>query len=217
MRSLLVTALAAALLCGCAAADDWSEPHGKPAAVGELGAGFIDPDAPPAPEATITPRPGSWEQVHPPKGYRVVLLSTGEDASTKTLESAVTRWAEDEDVSLKTVDATDRRDHIAPIVAAMKLGPDLIIAAGNGLIDPLALVSANHLDRQFLVLGAEIAEPTFNVTAANWPGAAFRGEGLGMRDSYDPATFTPERAANALRAGVAAVLTGTTGVVVRVA
>jgi len=217
LRSLLVPVLAAAVLAGCGSADDWSQPHAKPAAVGALGDGFVDPNAPPAPEATITPRPGSWKGVHPSAGYRVVLLTTGEDAPTRTLDDAVTRWARDEDVSLKVVKAADPRDHIAPIVKAMRLKPDLIVAAGNGLVDPLALVSANHLDQQFLVLGAEVAEPTFNVTAANWVGAAFRGEGLDMRDSYDPASFTPERADEALRAGVAAVLHGLTGIVVRLA
>ena len=43
---------------------------------------------------------------------------------------------------------------------AMDLNPDLVISAGNELVDPLALVTANHLDQQFLVVGAELAEPT---------------------------------------------------------
>jgi len=217
LRSVLALVLAAALAGGCGAADDWSAPHAKPTAVGALGNGFVDPSSPPAPEATITPRPGSWNAVHPSAGYRVVLLTTGENAPTRTLEGAVTRWAKEEDVSLKTVNASNPRDYITPIVRAMRLKPDLVVAAGNGLIDPLALVSANHLDQQFLVLGAELAEPTYNVTAANWVGAAVRGEGLGKRDSYDPASFTPERAGEALRAGVAAVLHGLTGIVVRLA
>ncbi|GHJ37198.1 hypothetical protein [Streptomyces sp. TS71-3] len=45
-------------------------------------------------------------------------------------------------------------------------------------------------------------------SAAGWTGASFRGEGLGMSATYDPATFTPERAGRAVRAGVAAVLGG---------
>ncbi len=52
-------------------------------------------------------------------------------------------------------------------------------------------------------------------TAADWTGASFRGEGLGMPDGYDPATFTHERATRAVRAGVAAVLNGITGIVIR--
>ena len=207
--------LTAAILAGCGADDDWSEPHAKPTAVGTLGPGFVDPKAPPAPEAAITPRPGSWDGVHPSKGYRVVLLTTGEDAPTRTLAAAVTKWADQEDASLKTVTATDPGAFVASIRRAMDLKPDLIISAGNGLVDPLALVTANHLAQQFLVIGAELAEPTENVTAADWTGASFRGEGLGMPSGYDPATFTSERAARAVRAGVAAVLNDLTGIVIR--
>ena len=179
---------------GCGSADDWSEPHAKPSAVGTLGPGFVDPEAPPAPEATITPRPGSWDAVHPSKGYRVVLLTAGQDAPTKTLVSAVTRWAEQEHASLKTVIASRPEQHVPRIVDAMGLRPDLIIAAGSELVDALDLVTASHLNQQFLVIGGELDEPTVNVTAA---------------------TFTREPADRAVRAGVAAVLNGLTGIVVR--
>jgi hypothetical protein len=204
----------AALVVGCGA-DDWSEPHSKPVPVGTLGPGFVDPAEPPAPEATITPRPGSWDGVQPSKGYRVVLLTAGEDRPTKTLAAAVKSWADDVDASLKTVTATNPHQFVPSITKAMELKPDLIISTGNGLVDPLALVTANHLDQQFLVIGAEVAEPTENVTAADWTGASFRGEGLGLPVGYDPATFTHERATRAVRAGVAAVLTGWTGIVIR--
>ncbi|MFC4011997.1 hypothetical protein ACFOY2_32520 [Nonomuraea purpurea] len=213
--SALAVAVATALLVGgCGSDDDWSRPHAKPTAVGAIGPGFSDPAAPPAPEATITPSPGSWDGVRPSAGYRVVLLTAGQDPQTRTLVSAVTEWAEEEDVSLKTVTATKPDQFIPSIVRAMDLAPDLIISAGDDLIDPLALVTPNHLDRRFLVIGAELAEPTQNVTAADWTGASFRGEGLGMSSAYDPATFTAERAGRAVRAGVAAVLTGLTGIVI---
>jgi hypothetical protein len=221
MRSRLLTAstLAAAvatavLVSGCSSGDDWSRPHAKPTAVGTLGPGFFDPAAPPAPEATIAPRPGSWDGVRPSKSYRVVLLTAGENPQTRTLVSAVTKWAEEEHVSLKTVTATQPSQFISRISSAIDLAPDLIISVGNDLIDPLAMVTPNHLDQQFLVVGAELAEPTANVTAADWTGASFRGEGLGMSSAYDPATFTPERAGRAVRAGVAAVLNGLTGNVI---
>jgi len=200
-------------ICGCGG-DDWSQPH-RPAAVGTLGPGFVDPANPPAPEATITPRPGSWDGVHPAKGYRVVLLTSGTDTPTQTLIRAVDAWARQEHVSLKTLTASKPGEYIPRIVEAMNLQPDLIISAGNGLVDPLTIVSANHLDREFLVLGAELAEPTENVTAAIWNGATFRGEGLDARTAYDPSSFTLERAARAVRAGVAAVLHGVTGIVIR--
>ncbi|OKI53664.1 hypothetical protein [Micromonospora sp. CB01531] len=221
MRSRLLPAgtLAAAvatavLITGCSSGDDWSRPHPKPTAVGTLGPGFFDPAAPPAPEATITPRPGSWDGVRPSKGYRVVLLTAGEDPQTRTLVNAVTQWAEDEQASLKTITATEPDQFIPQISKAIDLAPDLIISAGNDLVDPMALVTPHHLDQQFLVVGAELAEPTANVTAADWTGASFRGEGLGMSSTYDPATFTPERAGRAVRAGVAAVLNRLTGIVI---
>src|SRR5262249_9484453 len=142
-------------------------------------------------------------------------LTAGEDRPTKTLAAAVKRWAQDEDASLKTVTATNPHQFVPSISKAMELKPDLIISAGNGLVDPLALVTASHLNQQFLVIGAEVAEPTKNVTAADWDGASFRGEGLGMPDAYNPASFTHERATRAIRAGVAAVLNGWTGIVLR--
>ncbi|MFC4533817.1 hypothetical protein [Sphaerisporangium dianthi] len=211
---LAVAVATAVLVSGCGSGDDWSRPHAKPTAAGTLGPGFLDAAAPPAPESTITPRPGSWDEGRPPEGYRVVLLTAGDDPQTKTLVNAVTKWAEEEHVSLKTVTATRPDQFIARIGQAIELGPDLVISAGNDLVDPLALVTANHLDQQFLVVGAELAEPTANVTAADWTGASFRGEGLGMSSTYDAATFTPERAGRAVRAGVAAVLNGLTGFVI---
>jgi hypothetical protein len=207
--------LTTVLIAGCGSGDDWSEPHAEPTAIGTLGPGFVDPQRPPAPEATITPRPGSWDRVHPSEGYRVVLLTAGDDAPTKTLRAAVADWADDEDASLKTITAARPAELIDRIEEAMALEPDLIVSAGNALVDPLALVTASHLDQQFLVLGAELPEPTVNVTAANWPGAAFRGEGLQAASPYDPASFTHERATRAIRAGVAAVLNRLTGIVIR--
>lgn len=216
-RPVLAAALAAALLAaGCGSSDDWSRPHARPKAVGALGAGFVAGGRPPAPEATIAPRPGSWDGVRPSKGYRVVLLQAGADKATNTVADAVRDWARDVDASLKTIDADRPYDYVPRIVDAMDLKPDLVIAVGNGLVDPLALVTANHLSQQFLVVGAELAEPTANVTAANWAGASFRGEGLQTSTGYDPATFTADRAGRAVRAGVAAVLHGVTGVVLRI-
>ncbi|MFB7493111.1 hypothetical protein ACFC09_00125 [Streptomyces sp. NPDC056161] len=198
---------------GCNSGDDWSRPHPEPTAVGTPGPGFVDPANPPAPEATATPQPGSWTGVHPSDGYRVVLLTAGDDRPTKTLVKAVEDWAKDEHVDLRTVTAAHSADLIPSITRALDLHPDLVVSAGNDLIDPLATVTPNHLSQQFLVVGAELAEPTSNVTAVDWSGASFRGEGLGMSSTYDPASFTSSRCAAAIHAGAAAVLTGVTGIV----
>jgi hypothetical protein len=212
-----VAAIAAVLAVGLLAAltacagDDWSHERPAPTAIGELRSGF-EPSTPPSPEATIDPAAGSWDDVRPSPGYRVVLLTTAEDKPARAVNAAVQRWADAEHVSLKTVTADG--DLIAAIVEAMDLKPDLIITSGNRLVDPLATVTANHLDREFLVLGAEVAEPTGNVTAVDWTGASFRGEGLGSPSHYDPSSFTAARCDDAVRAGVAAVLKDLRGLVI---
>ncbi|MET8553229.1 hypothetical protein [Micromonospora zamorensis] len=214
LRAVAMLAATVALITGCDSGDDWSQPHPEPAAIGTLGPGFVAPSTTPAPEATITPQPGSWDGVHPPKDYRVVLLTSGDDNPTKMLVTAVKEWADDEHVDLRTIVVGTAHDAVSSIAKAMEMGPDLIIGAGNDLIDPLALVTPSHLDEKFLVVGAELAEPTHNVTAVDWDGASFRGEGLGASSTYDPKSFTAERCAAAVRAGVAAVLNDLTGIVV---
>lgn len=214
LRAVATLAAATALMTGCGSGDDWSRPHPKPSAVGTLGPGFVDRAHLPAPEATITPAPGSWAGVHPSKGYRVVLLTTGDDRPTRTLVAAVKDWASEEHVDLRTVVGDGPADLLPAVARAMDLGPDLIVSAGNGLIDPLATVTPSHLSQQFLVVGAELAEPTHNVTAVDWSGASFRGEGLGMSSTYDAASFTAEHCADAVRAGTAAVLSDLTGIVI---
>lgn len=213
LRAVATLAAVATLVTGCGSGDDWSRPHPEPVAVGTLGPGFVDPSARPSPEATVTPRPGSWTGVHPPEDYRVVLLALGGDAPTRALVTAVEAWAEDEHVDLRKV-VPDAHDPVPGIVGALEMGPDLIVSAGNELIDPLAMVTPSHLSQQFLVVGAELAEPTHNVTSVDWSGASFRGEGLDASSTYDPASFTAERCAAAIRAGVAAVLNDLTGIVV---
>jgi basic membrane lipoprotein Med (substrate-binding protein (PBP1-ABC) superfamily) len=226
--TVLLTAVAlagAVLLVGCSGASDGTAGGAGPTATasahtsaGALGAGFSDPDQPPAPEATIHPEPGSWSGVHAPADYDVVLLSdagdAADDAPTRTLVDAVESWAADEDVTVTEIAAKDADDRIAAVVRAVDAEPDLVISVGNHMVDPLAAVSPTALHQQFLVVGAEIAEPTSNVTAADWTGGGFRGEGLGPSSHYDPDTFTEARAARALRAGLAAVLHDLRGIVV---
>jgi hypothetical protein len=218
---LLGSLLLGSLLAGCTASE--ATPDATSAAdasslgtlgsVGELGPGFYDAATPPAPESTISPAPGSWSAVHPPEGYSVVLLTHGDDAQTRTLESAVRTWAADEGVALQTLVPASDDTLLSTTTQAIERKPDLIISVGNGMVDALAAITPSTLSQLFLVVGAELAEPTSNVTAVDWTGAGYRGEGLGTPTDYDPATFTPERADRALRAGVAAVLHDYTGIV----
>lgn len=79
------------------------------------------------------------------------------------------------------------------------MASDLVISAGDALVDPMRLVTASHLDQRSLVLSTEIAEPTVNVTAVDWTGAFCRGEGLVTSSEPDPSAFAPQRCATAVR------------------
>lgn len=225
LRSALSALALGSVLCLTACGSDGSSaptwtPSRAPQAQGTLGPGFWDPSAPPTPEGTITPAAGSWDDVHPSAGYRVALLVDGVRSSdapqTAVLRTAVTSWARENGVDL-TVWVAKRPDaYVATIQQGIDTQADLVISVGNGLVDPLAMVSAPNAETSFLIVGSQIAEPTDNVTAADWVGAMYRGEGLGLPSAYDPASFTAERAGRAVRAGVAAVLSGLTGIVVEV-
>ena len=137
------------------------------------------------------------------------------DPQTTTLVTAVKQWANAEYVRLETVGVTEPHRVVDGIVEAMDRRPDLVICAGNALVDALALVTASHLDQQFLVVGAQLPEPTVNVTAAIWQGASSRGREVpNTALSFDPDAFTPEHAGAAIRAGVASVLSDLTGIVI---
>jgi len=215
VAAVIAVATLAAFFSGWASSGNSAGPDVKGGTIGALGAGFIDPAAPPPPEGMIRPKPGSWDAVHPPHGYRAVLLTAGDDHPTATLVTAVKQWANAEGVRIKTVAVKEPDAFVDGIVEAMDLRPDIVICAGNALVDALALVTASHLDQQFLVVGAQLPEPTVNVTAAVWRGASSRGREVpNTASSFDPDAFTLEHAGAAIRAGVASVLSDFTGIVV---
>lgn len=217
VAALSVASALVVLLSGCVPADDWSTPRTQPGPIGTLAPGFTDAASIPAPGATIAPRAGSWDGVIPPRGYRVVLLTLGDDPATTTLTTAVTEWAAAEEVSLRTIAVTKPDGAIDGIVEAMELGPDLIVSTGADLVDPLAVVTASHLDHEFLIIGAQLPEPTANVTASIWRGASSRGsEVANSPATSDSDAVTPERADAAVRAGVASVLNDLTGIVISI-
>lgn len=185
-----------------------------PTTYGTLAPGFVSTSSPPAPEGTFTPAPGSWSGVHPPQGYRVELVTAAHDPEAAVTAASVRSWATAESVDLTVIEVAKPADNLADLSTAMRAEPDLLISAGDSLVDAMALVTASAPHLRFLVLGGELAEPTSNVTAVDWAGASFRGEGLGEAPTHDPASFTPERTGRAVRAGVAAVLTNWVNTVV---
>jgi len=182
---------------------------------GSLGAGFFGADPSPSPEATITPEPGSWDGVAPAVGYRVAVISAGHDAATATLTAAVSDWAKRAGAELQVLTASNNDEVVARLADAVATTPDLVIGAGDGVVDMFARVTPQRLEQQFLIIGAEVPEPTDNVTSVIWPGATFRGTGLVTAGALEPASVTSARAADAITAGVANILRGKPGIVLR--
>lgn len=213
--SVPVVVLAAAAFAVGASAGVGSSTGGAPTRVQALGDGFLGGITTPTPEATVNPEPGSWDGVTPPAGYEVVLITASEDAATTTLSDAVEEWAARENVELTHLTAANDDQVESQITAAVAAEPDVVIGAGDDVVDVFALLTAQNLAQDFLVVGAELPEPTENVVSVIWPGATFRGTGLGSSGDIDPASVTPEHAANAVTAGIASVLHDLTGIVIR--
>jgi hypothetical protein len=216
VSATVLTALAVSTT-GCGIADDWSAPRASATVPGNLPASFIAPDALPSPAATITPQPDSWDGVAPASGYRVVLLEADYDRASAELAAGARSWAERSGASVESVRVPSADGEVAAIIEAMDLDADLIVSVSPTLVDALALVTASHLDEQFLLLGAQLPEPTENVTAAVWSGASTRGsEVANPAGSDEEPAYTAENADRAIAAGAAAVAHGLTGIVIDV-
>lgn len=202
----------AVLLSGCAALAPQPVATGT-SGVHPLGSGFLGGVTTPTPEATIEPQRGSWDGVEPPAGYTVVVVSAGDDRATSTLVSGVTRWAQQRGVTLTALTARGDDEVEDQLLRAIETSPDLVIGAGPDVVDVFSLTTAQHLHQQFLVVGAELPEPTANVTSVIWAGASFRGTGISEDGDVDPSAVTAGRAKEAITAGVASVLHGLTGIV----
>ncbi|MDQ0615404.1 hypothetical protein QF046_003045 [Microbacterium sp. W4I4] len=211
-----VTALTL-MTAGCSSVDDWSTPRDSAPVSSSLPAAFLAPDAMPSPAATITPQPDSWAGAEVAAGYRVVLLEADHDPTSAALADGVRRWAHEQGASLKSVRAASPDEEVAAISEAMDLHADLIVSASPALVDALALVTASHLDEQFLLIGAQLPEPTENVTAAVWAGASTRGSEVANPADADVVdAYTASAAERAAAAGAAAVVHGLTGIVIDV-
>lgn len=215
--AIVVVFVGGGLVTGCTAGAPNEDAGPTPASLTDvrpLGAGYLGSNPEPSPEATVSPERGSWDGVVPPEGYRVVLITADDDAATETITASVRRWADAGAIDLDVVDAAHDDEVEQRIDDAVELHPDLVIGAGEGVVDVFTLITPQYLDQRFMMVGVELPEPTANVSSVIWPGAAYRGSGVGTSGDIDPASFTPQRADEAVAAGVAAVLHGLGGIVV---
>jgi hypothetical protein len=215
--AVVALAASAILLSGCTVAGETPQASSTPVDLGDvrpLGAGFLGSNPTPSPEATVSPERGSWDGVVPPEDYRVVLITAGDDAQMTTVADAVESWAHSAGIDIDVRHAAHDDEVEDQINIAVEEQPDLVIGAGDETVDVFTLLTPQHLAQRFLMIGVELPEPTENVSSVIWPGAANRGSGVGTSGDIDPASFTPERADEAVKAGVASVLHGLGGIVV---
>ncbi|WP_020014354.1 BMP family ABC transporter substrate-binding protein [Promicromonospora sukumoe] len=212
-----LTAAAVALtLAACGGAvPHAATPHdgASPAPLTGFAARFVGSSHQPAPEATVRPTPGTWDDVAAPAGFSIVVVARGDDASTATLTGAVEHYAETHGADLTVLPARDDDEVEQRIDEAVAAASDLVVGVGDGVVDVFSLITAQYLETDFLLVGAQLPEPTHNVTAVVWPGAEFRGTGLG-NDAVRPNAVTPVIAREAVAAGAASVLHDLTGIVI---
>lgn len=211
----LAAAAVALTLAGCGAAAPGTTPHdgASPAPLTGFAARFVGSSHQPAPEATVRPTPGTWDDVAAPAGFSIVVVARGDDTTMATLTDAVEHYAETHGADLTVLPARDDDEVEQRIDEAVAAAPDLVVGVGDGVVDVFSLITAQYLETDFLLVGAQLPEPTHNVTAVVWPGAEFRGTGLG-NDAALPAAVTPDRAREAVAAGAASVMHDLTGIVI---
>ncbi|MDR7381750.1 BMP family ABC transporter substrate-binding protein [Promicromonospora iranensis] len=190
------------------------------------GCSASEEDAVPAPTDAayeIAPEPGRTIEATPPAslsgldGYRIAAIVPDTSAPTTVLLSAAREVASANGADLRElpVDEKDEDPVGAALGRALDARPDLIVGLGDGVVDVFGFESAQYLDQQFLVVGAQLAEPTGNVTAVVWDGATSRGSAAGSDGELAESSITEARGVDAFAAGLASIQDGTTGVVLR--
>jgi hypothetical protein len=200
LRRLAGLALAAcAILTGCA---PQVEPDSRPTE----GADAIKPE----PGRTIAATPP--EIVEALEGYRIAVVTRDDSASSALLDAA-RRFAQERRAHLLEFRAgTPDIDGVdAALDRALATNPDLIVGLGAGVVDLFSFETSQLLERQFLIVGAQLAEPTDNVTAVIWDGATSRGSAASADGALDGGVVTEERGIDALAVGVASIHAGVTG------
>lgn len=175
---------------------------------------------PPADEAS--PAPGRTIEATPPtevaalRGVRIAAVIPDDGPATRVLRDAVRGFAQKHGLEVEEFVATDDAASLETAFReAVASEPHVVVGLGPGDVDVFAYGSSQVLDQDFLLLGAQLAEPTANVTAVVWEGATSRGSGAPADGELDDAAVTAARAAEATSSGLSAVMTGVSGVVLR--
>lgn len=148
-------------------------------------------------------------------GWNVTLVTPSQDSGAARLASGVRDAIRVSGGTVAEVVAASGLDGVRTAVdEAVGQRPDVIVGVGENTVDVLTIVTAGLLNQQFLVVGAQLAEPTENVTSVVWPGATSRGSNEPPDGALSPDALTSENAYAATQAGFDSILSDTTGVVI---
>ncbi|MFZ4842717.1 hypothetical protein [Mycetocola saprophilus] len=216
-------------LTGCAGIPDAAAPTVSAAASADAGSGSgpLSTGIPspartsdahrPAPGSTVAPLPETESDAAVPAGLHILLIGSGSEHPA--LLAALHERVAAIQATLTVCDPTGSADQSADDLVSAQLSqhPDLVMLLGERGIDTIDRVSSANLDRRFVILGAQLPEPTHNVTAVIWPGASARGLSPETIPQTDP-TATAESlearyAKRAVSEGIAVATTGNTGFV----
>lgn len=204
--SVLGTAALLVALAGCAASTPPAGDAATPTAAATTGAVLPEPgrtiDAtPPAADATLA-------------GYRIAVVEVpaGTAAPTRAGADAFAA-ATGAGIDVYSAASDAESDIAAALADAVATGPDLVVGLGADVVDTFSFDTAQLLDQQFLVVGAQLAEPTANVTAVIWDGATSRGSAVAPDAELADAAVSADLVEQAIAVGVESVRGGVTGVV----
>ncbi|GGD68242.1 hypothetical protein [Microbacterium murale] len=141
------------------------------------------------------------------------------DAAADGLRLAVVAPAEigeQEQAALDEIDAFAGRSGGSVVVhpsvdEALADDADVVVGIGPSMVGAIDLASAANLERSFLVLGSQLAEPTGNVIAVVWPGADERAV---FANEELPFLAADTYAGRAIETGLGAFASGLDGQVI---
>lgn len=206
----LATALVAtAVLAGCA-----------PTSTG-VGREASSSSSPTGAAYEVVPEPGRTIAATPPPGagassltgYRIAVVVPADPAAADALLEGTRGFADRTGADVVEFVASAPGGVDAALVGALDAGADLVVGLGETIVDVFSFETALWPGQQFLLVGAQIPEPTENVTAVIWEGATSRGSAASADGPLDDSAITAARAADALTVGVDSVRAHTTGVV----
>lgn len=186
------------------------------------------PTAVPSPSAAATassdasahPAPGRTVEATPPaqfenlRGVRIATVVPDAGLASQALQAGMRAIADQYGLVVEEFVAADGPMPVdAAVATALATEPHVVVGLGEGAVDAIAYASSQYLDQDFLLIGAQSAEPTSNVTAVIWGGATSRGSGAPGDDASDEASVTSARAGEAIASGLGSVLTGVSGIV----